>query len=262
MSAQTIGPASRRTLRPAGAAPLSRAVASQTRAELTMTLRRGESLLVTIILPVLFLIFFGQILPVPPIAGKPINFLLPGIVAVAIMSTGMVSLGIATAYERYYGVLKRLGASPLPRWGLIAAKLIAVLALEVIQLVLLVGIAAWVYGWRPAGSVWAAVPLALLGTAVFAGLGMLMAGALRAEATLGLANGLYVIFLAIGGVFLPTDHLPGFIRWLAQILPPAALSDALRGALTAGGVPAGSVALLLVWGVVILGAAVALFKWE
>jgi ABC-2 type transport system permease protein len=227
-----------------------------------MTLRRGESLLVTIIIPVLLLIFFGQILPVPSIAGKPINFLLPGIMAVAIMSTGMVSLGIATAYERYYGVLKRLGSSPLPRWGLLAAKLAAVLALEVVQLVLLAGIAALFYGWRPAGPLWAALPIVLLGTAVFAGLGMLMAGALRAEATLALANGLYVVFLAIGGVFLPVDHLPGVIRWLAQILPPAALSDALRGSLTATGVPAGSVALLAMWAVVILGAAAFTFKWE
>ena len=246
----------------AGAAPLGRAVASQARAELTMTLRRGESLLVTIILPVLFLIFFGQILPVPPIAGKPINFLLPGIVAIAIISTGMVSLGIATAYERYYGVLKRLGASPLPRWGLISAKLVAVVALEVVQLVLLIGIATVVYGWRPAGPVWAAVLIALLGTAVFAGLGMLMAGALRAEATLGIANGLYVIFLAIGGIFLPVDHLPGVIAWLAGILPPALLSNALRGALTTSGVPAGDVVLLVVWAVVILGASALTFKWE
>jgi ABC-2 type transport system permease protein len=245
-----------------GAAPISRSIAAQTRAELMMTLRRGESLLVTIIIPVLLLIFFGQILPVPSIAGKPINFLLPGIMAVAIMSTGMVSLGIATAYERYYGVLKRLGSSPLPRWGLLAAKLVAVLALEVVQVVLLVGIAALFYGWRPAGPVWAVLPVVLLGTAVFSGLGMLMAGALRAEATLALANGLYVVFLAIGGVFLPVDHLPVVIRWLAQILPPAALSDALRGALTATGVPAGSVALLAVWAVVILGAAAFTFKWE
>jgi ABC-2 type transport system permease protein len=227
-----------------------------------MTLRRGESVLVTIILPVVLLVFFGQILPVPPIAGKPINFLLPGIMAVAIISTGMVSLGIATAYERYYGVLKRLGSSPLPRWGLIAAKLVAVLALEVIQLAVLIGIAAVAFGWRPAGPVWAAVPIVLLGTAVFAGLGMLMAGGLRAEATLAGANGLYVIFLAIGGVFLPVDHLPGFIQWLARILPPAALSDALRGSLTTAGVQAGSVVLLVVWAIVILGAAALTFKWE
>lgn len=244
------------------AAPLSRAVLAQTRAELTMTLRRGESLLVTIIMPVLFLVFFGQILPVPPIAGKPVNFLLPGILAIAIISTGMVSLGIATAYERYYGVLKRLGTSPLPRWGLLAAKVISVLALEVLQVILLVGIAVAVYGWRPSGPAWAAVPIALVGTAAFSGLGMLMAGTLRAEATLAAANGLYVVFLAIGGIFLPVDHLPGPIAWVASVLPPAALSDALRGALSAQGIHAGSVILLVVWAIVLVASAALKFKWE
>jgi ABC-2 type transport system permease protein len=106
------------------------------------------------------------------------------------------------------------------------------------------------------------VPIVLLGTAVFAGLGMLMAGALRAEATLAGANGLYVIFLAIGGVFLPVDHLPGLIQWLARILPPAALSDALRGSLTTAGVQVGSILLLVVWAAVILGAAALTFQWE
>lgn len=246
----------------AGAAPIAQSVLGQTKAELTMTLRRGESVLVTIVMPVLFLVFFGSILPVPKVAGKTINFLLPGIVAVAIISTGMVSLGIATAYERYYGVLKRLGSSPLPRWGLIVAKLISVLALEVVQIVALVGIAILFFGWRPSAGAWAAVPIALLGTAVFAGLGMLMAGALRAEATLAGANGLYVAFLAIGGIFVPTNHFPGPIPAVCNILPPAALSDSLRGALTSQGAHLGSVLLLVAWGIIILAAAARYFKWE
>ncbi|HEX6819738.1 MAG TPA: ABC transporter permease [Ktedonobacterales bacterium] len=258
MNAPTISVANDST----GAAPVSQSVVGQTRAELTMTLRRGESVLVTIIMPVLFLVFFGSILPVPKIAGKTINFLLPGIVAIAIISTGMVSLGIATAYERYYGVLKRLGSSPLPRWGLILAKLISVLALEVVQIVLLVGIAALFFGWRPASAAWAAIPVALLGTAVFAGLGMLMAGGLRAEATLAGANGLYVVFLAIGGIFVPTDHFPAPIAAVCNVLPPAALSGALRGALAGHGAPLGDVLLLIGWGAVILVAAARLFKWE
>ncbi|MFI5274043.1 MAG: ABC transporter permease [Ktedonobacterales bacterium] len=255
-------PSAPASTRSAGAAPLGQLVLGQTRAELTMTLRRGESMLVTIILPVLFLVFFGQIIPIPSVAGKPINFLLPGIIAVAVISTAMVSLGIATAYERYYGVLKRLGASPLPRWGLLIAKMLAVLALEVVQIALLLALAALFYGWRPVGPVLAAVPIVLLGTAAFAGLGMLMAGALRAEATLAGANGLYVVFLAIGGIFLPVDHLPPGIAQIAALLPPAALSDALRSALGGAPLHAGSVIVLIVWAVVLDVAAAVLFKWE
>jgi len=251
------------TTPPAGAAPIGQAIAAQTRAELTMTLRRGENVLVTLILPVLFLIFFAQFMRTPPAPYRqPIDFLLPGILAVAIMSTSMVSLGIATAYERYYGVLKRLGSAPLPRWGLIAAKVLAVFALELVQLMLLMALAALLYGWRPSGTTWAALPIALLGTATFAGLGLLMAGVLRAEATLAGANGLYVVFLAIGGIFVPVGSFPGLLGTLLGLLPPAALSSALRGALTAQGIPGGSLLVLAAWAAIFIGVAARTFKWE
>src|SRR5262245_41818454 len=246
---------------PAGAAPIGQAIAAQTRAELTMTLRRGENVLVTLILPVLFLVLFAQFMRTPPASFRqPIDFLLPGILAVAIMSTGMVSLGIATAYERYYGVLKRLGSSPLPRWGLIAAKVLAVFVVELVQIVLLVMLAAFLYGWRPAATAWAALAIALLGTATFAGLGLLMAGALRAEATLAGANGLYVVFLAIGGIFVPVNSFPGPLGALLSLLPPAALSSALRGALTTQGGAGASPLILAAWAAVFIVAAARTFK--
>src|SRR5579859_4023797 len=133
------------------ASPL-RQILTQTQFELLLTLRRGENILVTLIVPVLLLIFFTSLNIVPAVNGSAINFLLPGILALAVMAAGMVNLGIATAYERYYGVLKRLGASPLSRAGLIIAKVISILVLEVIQVALLVGVAMGLYGWRPTGS--------------------------------------------------------------------------------------------------------------
>lgn len=248
-----------------GARPraLGRAVLAQTRTELKLTLRRGESLLITIIVPVVLLAFFASLRFVPAGAGAPITYLLPGMLALAIMSTGMVSLGIATAYERYYGVLKRLGSSPLPRGGLLAAKGLSVLGIEVVQTVLLLALAILGYGWRPTGSFWAALLVLLLGSAAFAGLGMLMAGALRAEATLAGANGLFLVFLMLGGGILPIDHLPGFLQGIASVLPAAALTTSLRAAMTPGGaVPLGALALLAGWAVVFLGAAATTFKWE
>ncbi len=188
------------------AAPLGRQILAQTQVELLLTLRRGESVLITLIVPVLLLIFFASLNIVPATNGHAINFLLPGMLALAVMATGMVSLGIATAYERYYGVLKRLGGSPLPRSGLIIAKVISVLALELIQTVILVGVAAVFYGWRPTGTPLLALPVMVLGTVTFAALGLAMAGALRAEVTLAGANGLYLIFLLLGGGILPLEH--------------------------------------------------------
>ncbi len=243
------------------AAPIQQSILAQTRAELLMTLRRGESLLVTLIIPA-GVLFFAMALPILPSRSAAVQFFPPGVLAAAIMSTAMVSLGIATAYERYYGVLKRLGCTPLPRWGLLSAKLLAVMVVEALQVVLLLSLAAIFYGWRPQGSLPLAFLIVLLGTACFAGLGMLMAGALRAEATLAAANGLYLLFLLVGDIILPIDHLPGLLQPVARVLPAAALTDALRGALSPAGAPPASVLLLLGWSIAILVAAAATFRWE
>jgi ABC-2 type transport system permease protein len=225
--------------------------------ELILSLRRGESLLITIVVPVVLLVFFGAV------AASPPDFLVPGLLALAVMSTSMVSLGIATAYERYYGALKRLLGSPLPRVSLIAAKTLSVLLIEVVQVVLLIVIARLMFGWAPGGSLLAALLALVLGTAAFAGLGLLMAGTLRAEATLAVANGLYLVFLLLGGFILPLDRLPAPVSLLAHILPAAALTDATRAALSAEnqGVP-GSLALLAAWAVVAMGAAAFTFRPE
>jgi ABC-2 type transport system permease protein len=241
------------------AAPFWRMVLSQTRAELMMTLRRGESLLITIIIPILLLVFFT----VFKVGGVGSNFIVPGVMALALMSAGMVSLSIATAYERYYGVLKRLGASPLSRFGLILAKSLSVVALEIAQMVILALLGVLVFGWRPTGSVALFVLAFLVGTATFSGLGMLMAGALRAEATLAGANGLYLLFVLLPGAVLPISALPiAALRPIAAALPAAALSDALYGATQAGQFHGASLLWLVVWGVIFFAAAAFTFKWE
>ncbi len=246
----------------AGAGLLLRSIWAQTRVELLMTLRRGESVLITIIVPVVLLVFFTS-LNIVPAGIRAIDFLLPGMLALAVMSTGMVSLGIATAYERSYGVLKRLGGSPLPRGGLITAKILSVLALEILQIVLLVGVAVFAYGWRPQGDVGITILGLMMGTAAFAGLGLAMAGGLRAEATLAGANGLYLLFLLLGGSVLPLDHLPAPLAALARALPAAALSNVLRASMTAGAAfPGSDLILLAVWAITILLVAMRSFRWE
>ena len=248
-----------------GAAPLWRATLAQTAMELRLTTRRGENVLVTIVIPVAILAFFASVNVLPTVAGRPIDFLLPGVLALAVISTSLVNLGIATAYERSYGVLKRLGGSPLPRAGLVVAKMISVLAIELVQVVLLVAIASIAFGWRAPQGASLAVTVAalLLGTLSFAGLGLLMAGTLRAEATLAGANGLYLAFLLLGGIVIPVDHLPSLLADVARVLPAAALSDAFRIGLGASsGDPLGPLALVAGWGIVAAGLAAARFRWE
>jgi ABC-2 type transport system permease protein len=168
-------------------------VATRFGVELRLTVRRAENLLAMLVIPVAVLFFFVS-LGIPADEADPVVFLLPGVLALAIVASGLVNLGIATAYERHYGVLKRLGGSPLGRGQLIVAKLGAVAAFEVVQVVLLLAVAAGALGWSAPGTVNVGLfALAiLLGTAAFTGLGLLLAGTLRAEATLALANALFL----------------------------------------------------------------------
>ena len=246
------------------AASFGKQLLSQTSIELSMTLRQGERVLVTLFIPIILLIFFSALKIIPVTRDESaVDFLLPGVLALAIMAAGMVSLGIATAYERRYGVLKRLGSSPLPRGGLILAKVISVLVLELIQIIILVAVAMLFYGWRPSGLLPLAVLGIILGTITFAALGLAMAGGLRAEATLAGANALYLIFLLIGGGILPLDHLPGPLASLAQLLPPAALTQVLQNTLVAGrAFPGGAFLTLAIWAIIILIVAITTFKWE
>ena len=239
-----------------------RALTAQTIMELRLMSRRGENLLVTLVIPLVLLLFFGStsVFTIP--AQRPVDFLVPGILALAIMSTGMVSLGIATAYERHYGVLKRLGGSPLTRPQLIGAKILSVIAVEIVQAILLLGVAVLVFGWRPDGPPGAPFGIAVIGSVTFAGLGLLMAGGLRAEATLAGANGLYLIFALVGGMFLPVDHLPRALAGIAPYLPADALADLLRSSLGGTALSGFSLAVLLAWTIAFVALATRTFQWE
>lgn len=250
---------------PSRAAPAWRSMLAQAGMELRLTSRRVENLLVTLVIPVVMLTFFASVTVFSVGTDRPIDFLLPGVLTLAVISTSLVNLGIATAYERYYGVLKRLGGSPLPRSGLIAAKMLAVLTVEAVQVALLVTIAVVGFGWvpGPAANVAVVAGALVLGTFAFAGIGLTMAGALRAEATLAGANGLFLVLLLLGGVVLPIDHLPGLLEVLARTLPASALSDALRIGLGSQESDAlAPLAALAAWGVGAAVVAARTFRWE
>lgn len=235
---------------------------AQLRVEITTMIRNGEQLLLTLGIPVLLLVFFTSVDIVPTGSGEPIDFLAPGVLALATMSSAMVGLGIATGFERNYLVLKRLGATPLGRGRLLAAKIIAVMAVELVQLAVLVPIAV-ALGWRPGGASWPqAVAAILVGTAAFAGIGLVLAGRLRGEINLAAQNGLYIVLLLLGGMIVPLAELPAVLRGLAYVLPGAALADVLRSSFGGEAVRAGaSWATLAVWALGAPAAAARLFRW-
>ncbi|MCX4449801.1 ABC transporter permease [Streptomyces sp. NBC_01789] len=245
-----------------GAAPLPRMIAAQTALETRMLLRNGEQLLLTVVIPTLLLVLFSSVDIVDTGSGEPVDFLTPGVLALAVMSTAFTGQAIATGFERRYGVLKRLGASPLPRWGLMTAKTLAVLVTEVLQVVLLTVIA-FALGWSPHGSPLSVLLLLVLGTAAFSGLGLLMAGTLKAEATLAAANLVFLLLLVGGGVIVPLEKFPDAVQSVLGLLPIAALSGGLRDVLQHGaGMPWGDLGILAVWTVLGLGAAARFFRWE
>lgn len=238
-----------------------RALVAQTRAETALQLRRGENLIVTLAIPLGILVFFAKVDTISTDFAHPVDFLVPGVLSLAVMAAAMVSLGIATGFERRYGVLKRLGSTPLSRGGLLVAKTATVLGLEVLQIILvvLVGIA---IGWHVPAGIVPAVGLLLVGTVAFAGIGMLMAGTLRAEANLAAANGLFLVLLFLGGMAYPLDKLPTVMQDFAKLLPAAALSETVRSVLSAQPFPAGELVVLIVWAVAAPLLAARFFRWE
>lgn len=238
-------------------------LATQVRTEVRQVARNGEQLLLTLGIPVMLLVFFSLVDVLPTDTDEPIDFLAPGVLALAVMSTAMVSLGIGTGFERTYLVLKRLGATPLGRGRLITAKIAAVIVVELVQFAVLVPVA-YALGWRPSSPNW---PLALaaviVGTVAFAGVGLTLAGRLRGEINLAAQNGLYLVLLLLGGMVIPVDELPGPMRGVAYVLPSGALADVLRDALTgAGSRPGASWIVLAAWAIASPLVARRLFRFE
>ena len=235
---------------------------SQLRQELTVMARNGEQLLLLIGIPVLLLVFFSQTNVLPTDGLANIDFLMPGILSLAIMSTAMVSLGIATGFERSYGVLKRLGTTPLGTKRLVAAKVVATCCIEITQLLALVAVGL-ILGWNPSSINLPSLMLALvLGTSCFAGLGLIMAGRLRAEINLAAQNGLYLVLLLLGGILIPNSELPKSIAWLAEVLPSSLLSELLRSIFSNDELKISDLASLAIWAIGACLVAVFSFKWS
>jgi ABC-2 type transport system permease protein len=248
-----------------GAAALPRMVLAQARMETRLLLRNGEQLLLAVVIPLIVLV--GGIEAAKRLdlsfSHSPVDTLTPGVLALAVMSTSFTSLAIATGFERRYGVLKRLGSSPLPRSGLLAGKVGALVLVEVFQFVV-IGAVALLLGWSPSDSplAWLGMLVAaVLGTAAFASLGLFVAGALRAEATLAVANLVYLLLLAGGGVVFPSRSYGGFHRAL-ELLPSGALGTAMRTATLNGRIAVGPLLVLVVWTLVGTMLTARTFTWE
>ncbi|HEU5267463.1 MAG TPA: ABC transporter permease [Jatrophihabitans sp.] len=235
---------------------------AQSAMEFKLLLRNGEQVALTLLIPLLLLFFFNLPLLYSLGTRRRIDFVVPSIMTLAIMSAAFTGLAIATGFERKYAVLKRLGATALPRSVLLGAKSAATLLLELVQLLLicLLGVA---LGWHPHGNPLSVAVLVVLATAAYGGLALLVAGTLRAEATLAFANLVWLVLLFAGGIAIPLDRFGATAQDILRYLPSAALSDGLHAVLQHGqNLPVRDAVTLLVWAAVALPAAARWFRWE
>jgi ABC-2 type transport system permease protein len=247
----------------APAAPLQRVLA-QTTFEARAILRNGEQLLVTIVVPVLVLVGLTKATAIELDTGgaSRIDFLTPGVLALAVMTTSFTSQAIASAFDRRNGVLRLLSTTPLGRGGLLMGKVLGVLLVELVQ-VAVIGLTAALLGWQPdPAGIGLAVVAVVLGTAAFTSLALLVAGTLRAEAVLALANLLLLVLAVAGGVVIPADQLPGPMAHVALLLPSGALGEAMRETLMHGVLPPWSVVILVGWTAALGWGASRLFRWH
>jgi len=239
-----------------------KAIVAQFRTELALSLRNGEQLLVNLFIPLGLLIFFSKVKVLNSDKADPVNFLAPAVLALAVMSSALVSLGISTGFERFYGVLKRLGATPLgrPRW--VVAKFLCVLTIELGQWAILIP-TGLLLGWSPSSGWLPAVLGAILGTAAFGGLALLMAGTLGGMTNLAACNGIYLALMVTGGMVVPFSKMPGALQAVAKAFPAAPLADVMIGSLQHGEhVHGGSWIVLAAWALVMPLLAAWRFEWD
>lgn len=229
--------------------------------ELGLTLRNGEQILLTLILPIAAMIGLKFIAGINLGAVDRMQVIVPGTIALAILATAFASQAISTGFDRRYGVIKLLGTTPLTRTKLLAAKTLAILAIELIQIILILLIALPL-GWQPQGNFLATGLFVILGTACFSALALALAGTLRAEATLAVANAVFLLLMFLGGVMVPLTNAPTWLAAVGSVLPSGALGDGLRTAMGSGTVSLNSVLVLAIWGVIGTLLTSKFFTWE
>ncbi|MFI7483782.1 ABC transporter permease [Kocuria sp. M1R5S2] len=246
-------------------APLARRVAAQAGYETRAVLRNGEQLLLLVVLPLMGLVALtltDLLDGVVPQGASRVDVAVPGVLALCVLSNAFSGQGIQTGFDRRYGVLRFLSTTPLGRGGLVAGKLLAILAVLVLQYVLVAALGA-ALGWRPdVAAVLVSLPVLLVGAAAFTGLGLLLAGTVRAEATLAVTNLVWVLLAAVGGTLFPSSTLPTGLTWLVDLLPSGALGAALRETFLTGAPSLLPVLVLMAWAAAAWAAAVRWFRWS
>lgn len=244
-----------------GAASAAGMIRKHAQFEFALTLRNGEQILLTLLIPLAAMIGLNFVTGIDLGTEDRIQVIVPGTIALAILATAFASQAISTGFDRRYGVIKLLGTTPLSRGRLLASKILTILAVEVVQIILIVFVGL-LLGWRPAGNPLIALFFVVLGTASFTALALALSGMLRAEATLAVANAVFLLLMFVGGVMVPLTTAPAWMASFAGVLPSGALGEGLRLAMGSGAFSLGGAAVLVIWGAIGTALTIKFFKWE
>jgi ABC-2 type transport system permease protein len=194
-----------------------------------------------------------------------VAYLVPSILAMALMQLGIFA-AIPLVQQREKGILKRIGATPLARWKLVASNILLRLLVAAIDGVLIIGIGIALFNVQIVGSVLAMAGLILLGAGAFLAIGFLLASFLKTEEqATGVVQVVQMPMMFLSGIFFSFDFMPGWLQGVARLLPLTYLGDALRQVMVNGTqvAPLGvDLAILTGWMVVCLAVAARTFRWE
>ena len=198
--------------------------------------------------------------------SRYIDFLLPGLLGMNLMSTGIWSLAFSITTARNRNILKRLVATPMHRSDYLLSQLLGRTVFLVPEVVLLVGFGWLAFGVAVRGSLLLLLATCLLGSMAFCGMGLLLASRVRTmEGVSGLANVVMLPMWLLSGVFFSSERFPDAVQPFIRALPLTALNEALRGIITEARPFAGvalQLAIVAAWGLASFAVALKIFRWR
>jgi ABC-type multidrug transport system permease subunit len=211
-------------------------------------------------------VFAAKDIHLETVGSRYIDWLVPGLLGMNIMSTGLWGLGFSIVTARTRKLLKRLVASPMRRRDYLLAQILGRLVFLLLEVAALLGFSRLVFGVPIRGSLALLIVSCVTGALAFGGVGLLVASrAKTVEAVSGLLNLVMLPMWLLSGVFFASSNFPDAMQPFIGILPLTALNEALRSIMLEGGGPAAvmpQLSLLAIWGLLSFAVALRIFRWR
>lgn len=246
-----------------------RILARQVMLEMRLFLRRKDDLFWTLAFPLFFIVLFGLIyqdMQWEDLGLRAIEYILPGIVVMALMTSGIMATASGFVEERERGIYRRLSLTPLKRHTILGGQLIQRYLVNLVQTALLLMVGVLAFDITILGNPFFVWLVVTLGALCFLSIGFLLTGLIKtARAANGISMVVFFMLMFLGGIFFPNELMPDFLRVVSEALPSTNLNDVFRGVMITNlGIDEMRRQLLIAggWFVGSLALAVRLFRWE